>query len=65
MLTISPVLIKVNNGHKVQGKKKVKGHNLKRANQHSLRDVCLQYENNPANAFRDINWKRNISPNIN
>ena len=27
--------------------------------------VCVQYENNPANSFRDIAQKRNLSPPIN
>ena len=29
----------------------VKGHNPQKAHLHPLRDVCMQYENNPANTF--------------
>ena len=36
-------------------KNKVEGHNLQKAHLHPpLRDVCMQYKNNPANALRDI-----------
>ena len=37
----------------------VKGHNQQKTHLQSLRDVCMQYESNPANGFRDIVWKRN------
>ena len=30
-----------------------------------LGDVCMQYENNPANALRDNIWKLNLSSAIN
>ena len=32
----------------------VKGNNLQKAHLHPPGDVCVQYENNPANTFRDI-----------
>ena len=45
---IQEMLIKVNKGHQ-------------KAHLHPLRDMCVQYENNPANAFRDFAWKLNSS----
>ena len=44
---------------------KVKGHNPQKAHLHPLRDVCMQYENYPTNALRDIVWKPTYhSPSI-
>ena len=39
-------------------KNQVKVQNPQKAHLHPLRDVCVQYENNPANSLRDIsgNW---------
>ena len=37
----------------------------KKAHLNSLKDVCVQYENNPVNAFRDIVRKLNLSSTIN
>ena len=42
---------KVNNGLKVKGYKYVRGHNPQKG---KSRDVCVQCENNLANALRDI-----------
>ena len=41
-------------------KNQVKGHYPKKPHLHPLRDVCVQYENNPANGFRDIVQKQNV-----
>ena len=43
---------------------KVKGHNPQKAHLHPLRDVCVQYENSPANALWDIIRKLNLSSKI-
>ena len=40
----------VNNGLKIE----VKGYNLQKAHLHPPEDVCVQYNNNPANTLRDI-----------
>ena len=50
-------MIKVNNGLKVKGYKYVRGHNPQKGKSTPpppLRDVCVQCENNLANALRDI-----------
>ena len=39
--------------------------NPQKAHLHPLRDVCVQYENNPANALWDIVRKLNLSSAIN
>ena len=46
-------------------KKEVKGHNHQKAHLHTLRDMCMQYENDQANAFWDIIQKLNLSSAIN
>ena len=43
---------------KSKGKNYVKGQNPQKAHLHPLRDVCMQYESNPANGFKDIVRKR-------
>ena len=52
---------------KSKGKNSVRGHNPQNGTSTPapLRDVCVQYENNPANAFRDIVRKLNLSSAIN
>ena len=53
--------IRVNNRLKIKGKSRSKVLNPQKAHLHPLRDVCMQYENSPANAFRDIVRKRNTA----
>ena len=36
-------------------------HNPQKAHLHPLRDVCMQYESNPANGFRYIARERNTA----
>ena len=55
------IVNQVNNRLKIKVKKLFKVHNSQKAQLHPLRDVCMQYENNPANAFRDIVRKRNTT----
>ena len=56
-----PSSIKVNNRLNIKDKKWVKGYNPQKAHLHPLRDVCMQYENNPANGFGDLVRKRNTA----
>ena len=44
---------------------KQSGHNPQNVYLHPLGEVCVEYENNPANAFRDIVRKLNLSLAIN
>ena len=39
----------------------VKYHNPQKAHLHPLRDVCMQYEKNAANSFRDIVRKQHTA----
>ena len=52
--------IKVNNGLIIEGKKLDPRLQPQKAHLHPLRDVCMQYENNPANGFWDIVRKLNL-----
>ena len=53
-LNLVSTIIKVINGIKIEGRKKVKGHSPQEAHLQPLRDVCVKYENNLANGSRDI-----------
>ena len=57
--------IKVNNGLKIEGQQLGQSSYPPKAHLHPLRDVCVQYENNPANASWDIIRKLNLSSAIN
>ena len=50
---------KVDNHLKIKGQKL--GQNPQKAHLHPLKDVCMQYESNPANSSRDIVRKRNMA----
>ena len=50
----------VNNGLNIKGQKLIQGQSPPKAHLHPLRDVCMQYENNPANGLREIVWKQNL-----
>ena len=50
---------------KSKDKNQVKGHTPQKAHLHPLRDLCVQYENNPGNALRDIVRKLNLLAAIN
>ena len=57
--------IKVNNGLKIKRKKLGQISQPQKAHVHPLRDMCMQYENDQANAFWDIIQKLNLSSAIN
>ena len=57
--TIISHKINVNIRLKIKGKNEVKGHNLQKAHVRPLKDVCMQYQNNPAYGFWDIVQKWN------
>ena len=64
-LNLSSAINKVNNRIKIKDKKLGQRSLPRKAHLHPLRDVCVQYENNPANALRDIIRKLNLTSAIN